>query len=618
VSAGGRGEPDERSAGARGGQGDASAGARDEAARRVLVTGASGLVGSQVVRRLSEGADAAEHVVALDLRLPDAAARRPGVVYETGDVRDPGLAERLREHGIDTVVHLAAIVTPGPESSREDEYAVDVLGTRNVVEACVAAGVRRLVYTSSGAAYGYHADNPRPLRESDPLRGNPEFAYADHKRLAEEELARAREAHPELHQLVLRPGTILGERVASPISALFERRVVVGVRGADAPFVLIWDEDVADCIVHGLRTGASGVYNLCGDGAVPLREIARRLGKPYLPLPGGLLAAALGLLHALRLSARGAEQVDFLRHRPVLSNEALKRDLGFVPRHTSDACFERYRALRFPGRGASLAGRAAFVTGAASGIGLALARRFARAGARVVLADLDEAGAERAAEALRAEGHDAHGLGCDVTDAEACTAALAKARAAVGPIDLLVANAGITHVGRVADTDVSVLRRVLDVNFFGAVHVAKAALPDLLERGGQIVAVGSIAGQAPLATRAGYAASKHALHGFFRSLRAEHGADGLGVLLVDPYFVETAIGDRALGPDGRPAGRRTGVDAHALSADDVAHAILRATLRRRGHAFVPHRAGLYVWLSRLAPGWFERRMARRMEQPGAD
>lgn len=586
-------------------------------ARAVLVTGASGLVGRQVVRRLATGSDDAPRVVALDLREVPEEARRPGVTYETGDIRDPDLAKRFEAHGIDTVVHLAAVVTAGPESSRDEEYAIDVLGTENVLAACLASGVRRLVYTSSGAAYGYHADNPRPLHESDPLRGNDEFAYACHKRLAEEALARARETHPELEQLVLRPGTILGDSVASPISALFERPLVVGVRGADAPFVLVWDEDVADCIVYGIRTGRAGVYNLCGDGALPLREIARRVGKPYLPLPSWLLAGVLRGLQALGLSARGPEQVDFLRYRPVLSNDALKSELGFVPRYTSDACFERYRRVRFPDtQDTPLRDRAIVVTGAASGIGLALARRFARAGARVALLDRDEAGATRAADALTGEGHVAHGIACDVTDAAGCHAAIESARAAIGPIDLLVANAGITHVGRVVDTDVDVVRRVLEVNFFGAVHAAKAALPDLLARRGQIIVIGSVAGQAPLATRAGYAASKHALHGFFRSLRAEHAADGLGVLLVDPSFVDTSIGASALGPHGRLAGAdaRTGVDADALEPDDVAAAILRAALRRRSHLFVPWRAGLYVWLSRIAPGWFERRMARRMER----
>ncbi len=597
---------------------EVAAPAVDEAAARVvLVTGASGLVGHQVVARLALGPEAVERVIAFDLREAPASERLPGVVYETGDIRDPELGKRFEAHGVDSVVHLAAVVTPGPESSREQEYAIDVRGTENVLGACLAAGVRRLVYTSSGAAYGYHADNPQLLHEDDPLRGNPEFAYADHKRLAEEALALARVEHPELAQLVLRPGTILGERVASPISALFERPVVVGVRGSDAPFVLVWDEDVAAAIVHGLRSGRSGVYNLCGDGAVALPEIARRLGKPYVALPAPLLAGALRALQALGLSSRGPEQVDFLRYRPVLCNDALKRDFGFTPRLTSDACFERYRAVRFPDpRGAPLRDRAAVITGAASGIGLALARRFARAGARVALLDREVAEAERAAAALREEGHAAWAFGCDVTDPEATRRAVEAARSALAGLDLLVANAGITHVGAAAETDVGVLRQVLEVNFFGAVQVAKAALPDLLARRGQVVVMGSVAGQVPLATRSGYAASKHALHGFFRSLRAEHVADGLGVLLVDPFFVDTPIGDRALGPDGRPvgAGARSGIGPHPLAPEDVAEAVLRAVVRRRSHVFVPRRAGLLVWLSRLAPGWFERRMGRRMSR----
>ncbi|MEN8159993.1 MAG: NAD-dependent epimerase/dehydratase family protein [Myxococcota bacterium] len=310
------------------------------------MTGASGLVGRQVVARLA-AEDA--HVVALDLREPAANDRLDGVCYETDDIREPGLEKHLEAHGVDTVVHLAAVVTPGPKSSRELEYEIDVVGTRNVALACVRAEAEQLVYTSSGAAYGYHADNPVPLRESDPLRGKEVFAYAWHKRRAEEILAEYRTTHPTLGQLVFRVGTILGERVRSPITALFERRLVVGVAGSDAPFVLIWDEDVAACIVKGIAERRRGVFNLTGDGALPLPEIARRLGKPYLPLPAPVLAAALGALHRLGLSARGAEQVDFLRYRPVLANDALKRDFGFTPRFTSSECFDHYRRLRFGG-----------------------------------------------------------------------------------------------------------------------------------------------------------------------------------------------------------------------------------------------------------------------------
>jgi len=235
------------------------------------------------------------------------------------------------------------VVTPGRKSSRQLEYEIDVLGTKNVVAACLDTGVRQLVYLSSGAAYGYHRDNPVPLSESEPLRGNENFAYAWHKRLVEQLLDDQRREHPELAQLVFRPGTILGETVASPITALFERPVIVGVRGSDAPFVLIWDEDVAACIEKGIREHRSGVYNLAGDGALPLPEIASRLGRRYLPLPAAVLGGVLRVLHAIGLSARGPEQVDFLRYRPVLSNERLKSEFGFTPTLTSDACFERWR-----------------------------------------------------------------------------------------------------------------------------------------------------------------------------------------------------------------------------------------------------------------------------------
>jgi UDP-glucose 4-epimerase len=298
--------------------------------RSVLVTGASGLVGRRLVAALAADPGPVERIVALDVRQPAAGALPAGVVAVRGDVRDPALAKRLEEHEADTVVHLAAVVSPGPGSTEELEYSIDVLGTENVLRACLSAGVRQLVYASSGAAYGYHADNPSLLREEDPLRGNDAFAYARHKRLAEEVLARARRTHPEL----------------------FEARVVVGVRGAEAPFVLIWDEDVARILRLGILERRTGVYNLAGDGAISLREVARRLGKPYLPLPAWLLRGGLAVARALRLSSRGPEGVDFLRYRPVLCNERLVRTFGVAPA-SSEACFERYRhGLTAAGAGA--------------------------------------------------------------------------------------------------------------------------------------------------------------------------------------------------------------------------------------------------------------------------
>jgi UDP-glucose 4-epimerase len=319
------------------------------ARRAVLVTGAGGYIGRQLVAALAGKRDGIATLVALDVRETPQAERLPNVVYLQGDVRDPKLEEILRAHAIETVAHLAAIVTPGPRSSRELEYSVDVLGTRNVLGACIATGVRQLVVTSSGAAYGYHADNPVPLREDDPLRGNPEFAYSDHKRQVEELLARARREHPELRQLVFRPGAILGASTANQITDLFEKPVVLGVWGSETPFTFVWDRDVVACLVKGIQEEASGTYNLAGGGATPLRAIARRLGRPFVPLPAWLIRGGLALLHPLGLSQYGPEQVDFLRYRPVLANDRLCQEFGYTPERKSDEVFEGY--LRERARG---------------------------------------------------------------------------------------------------------------------------------------------------------------------------------------------------------------------------------------------------------------------------
>ncbi|MFH2010868.1 MAG: SDR family oxidoreductase [bacterium] len=312
-------------------------------ANAVLITGAAGYIGSLVTRALAENPQGLRRIVATDVREPAPDARASGVTYLTLDVRAPELRDVIVSHGIDTVVHLAAIVTPAPGQTREFQYSVDVEGTRNVLDACVAGEVRKVIITSSGAAYGYHADNYRMLDEDSPLRGNVEFAYSDHKRIVEELLAEYRERHPALGQLVFRVGTILGESVKNQITALFEKPVVLGLSGAPAPFVFIWDRDVVAAIEAGIHGPGTGIYNLAGDGTMTLREIARKLGKPYVSLPTEWVAGALGVLKRLGLSQYGPEQVGFLRYRPVLANDRLKREFGYTPARTSREVFDLYR-----------------------------------------------------------------------------------------------------------------------------------------------------------------------------------------------------------------------------------------------------------------------------------
>ncbi|WP_262849288.1 SDR family oxidoreductase [Mumia quercus] len=312
--------------------------------RRVLVTGGSGFLGSSVVPGLAADPGVAL-VVSADVR--DPRERVAGVTYETVDVTDAqAVSDAVASYEIDTVVHLASIVNPPPGMTDDLAFRVDVDGTRHVLDAALAHGVRRLVVSSSGAAYGYHADNPAWITEDQPVRGNDAFAYSRHKRLVEEMLADARRDHPELEQTVLRIGTILGERVDNQITDLFRKKRLLKIAGSDSPFVFVWDTDLTAIVVRAVTADVSGVFNVAGDGALTIDEIAARLGRGTLPIPEVVLRAGLAVAKPLRLTQYGPEQTKFLQYRPVLDNTRLKTVFGYVPAYTSVQAFDAWRAAQ--------------------------------------------------------------------------------------------------------------------------------------------------------------------------------------------------------------------------------------------------------------------------------
>ncbi len=255
------------------------------------------------------------------------------------------------------------------------------------------------------------------------------------------------------------------------------------------------------------------------------------------------------------------------------------------------------------------AGSVVAITGAASGIGRALARRFARGGAQLALLDLDAAAVAALAAELVAQGHRCVGIGCDVTDEASCRRAVSQVEEALGGIDVLFNNAGITHRSVFAATDTEVFRRVMDVNLFGALHCTKAALPSLLARRGLIVVTSSIAGLAPLYERSGYAASKHALHGLFGSLRAELLGTGVDVMLVCPGFTNTGISTAALDGSGRRAQHPQSTVGRLATPEAVADVVFHAARRSRRLVVLSSVGKVTAVLSRVFPAAYEKLMA---------
>jgi short-subunit dehydrogenase len=255
----------------------------------------------------------------------------------------------------------------------------------------------------------------------------------------------------------------------------------------------------------------------------------------------------------------------------------------------------------------TLAGCRALVTGASSGIGRALALDLARAGVQLALTARRADRLQALCDEIAAGGGRAEFVAGDIADAEVRAACLARADSALGGLDLLVNNAGVGATGPFAAADPPRLRQIMEVNFFAAAELTRAALP-LLRRGRRpaIVNVGSILAHRPIPGAAEYCASKAALRGWSESLRAELAAEGIDVLLASPASTDTEFFDHLLARGGEPAWRAR----RAASPEAVARRIVAALRAGRREVFPSLSARLVWWANRLAPGtvaWFVRR-----------
>lgn len=249
-----------------------------------------------------------------------------------------------------------------------------------------------------------------------------------------------------------------------------------------------------------------------------------------------------------------------------------------------------------------MTGKVVLITGGSSGIGRALALAFAQAGAAVAFTGRDAAGLAETSQLLMSLGARQLAIRADVSLPADCHRSVAETVAAFGRLDVLINNAGISMRAMFEDADVAVLRRLMDVNFFGTVETTKAALPHLFATKGSIVGVSSIAGYRGLPGRTGYSASKFALHGFLESLRTELRPRGVHVLLACPGFTASNIRSTALLADGSTQGASPRDEGKMMSADEVAGHILRAVRARRRDLVLTGQGKLTVFLNRWLPG----------------
>ena len=259
-----------------------------------------------------------------------------------------------------------------------------------------------------------------------------------------------------------------------------------------------------------------------------------------------------------------------------------------------------------------MGGKVVLISGAAGGLGAALCQRYARAGSRIAAMDLDAGRLDTLVTDLKQRGVQALALPGSIADPASCQAALAATLSHFGSIDGLINNAGISHRSLLRATGIEVIRQVMDVNFFGAVQLTQAALPHITAQRGFVAAISSVAGFSPLIGRTGYAASKHALHGFFDTLRSEVQDLGVSVTLVCPSFIRTGIGAAGLGGDGAQASSARLTTGGESSAEAIAERIFVGVAESRRLLLPDRTSRLAWWLSRLAPQRFASIMKRRI------
>jgi UDP-glucose 4-epimerase len=303
--------------------------------KTIFITGMSGYLGTALCRELDRS-DWCDRVVGVDLRPP--LYKYDRIEYRRLDINDPALAALVGESKPDIFIHLAFIVDPIPDEAKMQRVNVD--GTRNALAA--AAGVEQVLVASSGTAYGAWPDNPVPLKETDPIRPHPGFAYARQKAELEALCRDFMAKYPDKIVAIIRPAVVYGPGVNNYLSNLFGMPVISYPSGSDTPIQFIHEDDVIGAIVAILRRRGRGAFNLAPPDTLTLREAVALTNKPALPLPFSVLAPIAALTWKLGISPYKvpASFLDFMRYPWVLDSSRLRAEIGYSFRYSSRETLE--------------------------------------------------------------------------------------------------------------------------------------------------------------------------------------------------------------------------------------------------------------------------------------
>jgi len=306
--------------------------------KHILITGVSGYFGQSLVK-LFEKKSEVERITGIDIRPSQSTSKK--FEFIRCDVRDD-LKEVFSDRDIDCVIHTAYILPPIHDIALMED--INVNGTKNVLTASAAYGVKQILDCSSSTAYGFHPDNPELLTEESPLRGNDDFTYAKNKKELEAWGKGFEKMHSNIRMTVIRPCFVAGPGFNNPLARHLCKKICI-LPHPTAPFQYIHEDDLVEIMYLLLKNEKTGVYNLAADGTMTFDEMLHILGGWPLKIPLWLLWPMNNLMWRLRvrfMTEFPSSSLNLIRYPWIASNDKVKKELGYEFKYTTRSAFQDF------------------------------------------------------------------------------------------------------------------------------------------------------------------------------------------------------------------------------------------------------------------------------------